>query len=176
MEWLKTIKMQEVSGDSAIKSLICEAEDMRKVLLSVTRYIRELSQTEFYKNDYELIFGIPCIGLITGMSFLTEIEDIKRFPSSDHLAGFVGLVPSCHSSGEKENNGEITSRAHNLMREMIVESAWIAAGKDPALHLAFCTLCKRMEPNKAIIRIARKLLNRIYYMLKNKTKYVCGIE
>jgi transposase len=175
MEWLKTIKMQEVSGDSAIKSLICEAEDMRKVLLLVTRYIRELSQTEFYKNDYELIFGIPGIGLITGMSFLTEIEDINRFPSTNHLAGFVGLVPSCHSSGEKENNGEITSRAHNLMREMIVESAWIAAGKDPALHLAFCTLCKRMEPNKAIIRIARKLLNRIYYTLKNKTKYVCGV-
>jgi hypothetical protein len=28
-----------------------------------------------------------------------------------------------------------------------------------------------MEPNKAIIRIARKLLNRIYYVLKNKKEY-----
>jgi hypothetical protein len=58
---------------------------------------------------------------------------------------------------------------------MLVESAWTAARKDPALHLAFCKLCQRMDANKAIIRIARKVLNRIYYTLKNQTEYVCGV-
>jgi transposase len=121
-----------------------------------------------------LLFGIPGIGLITGMTFLVEIGDINRFSSTNDFASYVGLVPSCHSSGEKENNGEITSRAKKILRDLIVESAWSAARKDPALHKAFVDFCKRMEPNKALIRIARKLLNRIYHVLKTKTEYKCG--
>lgn len=53
------------------------------------------------------------------------------------------------------------------------------AGSIPGIalvaDLAFCNLCERMEGNKAIVRIARKLLNRIYYTLKNKTGYACGM-
>ena len=175
MGWLKTIRMEEDSGQSTLQTLISEVEEMRKVQLKVTRKIKILSQTQSYEKDYQLIYGIPGIGLITGMSFLTEIEDINRFSSTDRFASFAGLVPSCHSSGERENNGDITSRANKLMRDMIVESAWIAAEKDPALHMAFGKLCKKMEPNKAIIRKARKLLNRIYHTLKTKTAYVCGV-
>jgi len=175
MDWLKTIPMEEESGRSVLQTLISEVEEMRKVQLAVTLKIRVLSRTESYTENYKLLDSIPGIGIITGMSFLTEIEDINRFSSTDHMAAYVGLIPSCHSTGEKENNGAITSRAHKLMRDMIVESAWRAAEKDPALHLAFCKLCKRMEPNKAIIRIARKLLNRIYHTLKTKTVYVCGV-
>ena len=40
--------------------------------------------------------------------------------------------------------------------------------KVPVLSLCFHNLTKRMQPNKAIIRIERKLLNRIYYVLKNE--------
>jgi transposase len=174
MAWLKTVPMEHESGRTVLQTLTYQAEDLRKTQLSVTRKIRELSRTDCYTKNFELLESIPGIGLITGMCFLTEIEDIHRFSSSDHLAAFIGLIPSCHSSGEKENNGAITSRAHKHMRDMIVESAWIAAQKDPALHLAFANLCKRMEPNKAIIRIARKLLNRMYHVLKTKTIYICG--
>jgi hypothetical protein len=60
------------------------------------------------------------------------------------------------------------------MREMIMESAWTAARTDPALHRAFNKLCPGMEPNQAIIRIARKLVNRIYYTLKHPQIYACG--
>jgi transposase len=174
MEWLKTVPMEEDSGRTVLLTLISEAEDMRKILLSVTRKVRALSGTEFYAKNFELPDTVPGIGLITGMSLLTGIEDINRFSSLDRFAGFTGLIPSCHSSGEKENNGRITSRANRILRELIIECAWTATRKDTALHLAFCKLCKRMESNKAIIRIARKLLNRIYHVLKTKTEYTCG--
>ena len=109
------------------------------------------------------------------MTFLTEIEDINRFKSTDHLASFVGLIPKYHSSGEREITGEITFRGLTTLKQVLVESSWIAARIDPALSLAFNTYVKRMPPNKAIIRIARKLLNRIYYVLKNDRVYIKGI-
>lgn len=35
--------------------------------------------------------------------------------------------------------------------------------------------CKRMGKNKAIIRVAKHLLSRINYVLKNKKEYVSGV-
>jgi transposase len=130
-----------------------------------------LSTSERYSKNIELIRSVPGIGLITGMILLVEIEDIARFENCDKLAGFIGLIPTCHSSGERENKGKITPRRHNSMRKTLVESSWIAARRDPALSLSFSRYCKRMEPNKAITRIARKLVNRIFFVLTTQQKY-----
>ena len=43
--------------------------------------------------------------------------------------------------------------------------------KDPALTLAFAELTKRMKKQDAIIRMAKKLVNRIRYVWKNQTVY-----
>ena len=40
---------------------------------------------------------------------------------------------------------------------------------------AFQQYCKRMRKTKAIIKIARKLLNRIRYVLKNQAEYITGV-
>jgi hypothetical protein len=56
-----------------------------------------------------------------------------------------------------------------------VEAAWIAARKDPALLMAFEQLGKRMRKTRAIVKIARKLLNRVRYVLKNQRPYRLGV-
>ena len=109
------------------------------------------------------------------MTILIEIETIDRFDTFDQLCGFIGLVPSTHSSGDHEVIGNITPRGHNVLRSAIIESAWIASRLDPALNKSYHDYCKRMEPNKAIIRIARKLTSRIRFVLKNNQPYVCSI-
>jgi transposase len=169
--WLKTIQLQYSTGTDSFRLWIQEAERQREILLEATKKIKDLSKTNRYSNNIELLRSIPGIGLITGMILLVEIEEITRFENSDKLAGFIGLIPTCHSSGERENKGEITPRRHNSMRKTLVESSWIAARRDPALSLSFSKHCKRMEPNKAITRIARKLVNRVFFVLTNQKKY-----
>jgi transposase len=175
--WLLEVKFDTSSADAAMKLLIGQVEQLRNCQLEVTRKIRNLSADEAYCSNMKLMTAIPGIGMITAMAFLTQLETIDRFPSTDSLAGYLGLVPNTHSSGDKENTGEMTFRGSRWLRDLLVESAWIAARLDPALHLAYLNLCKRMKPNKAIIRIARKLLNRIYYVLKNKREYLkCVVQ
>ena len=169
--WLKTIQLQYSTGTDSLQLWIKEAEQQRAILLEATKKIKDLSTCGRYITNLELVTSIPGIGLITGMILLVEIEDMARFENSDKLAGFIGLIPTCHSSGERESKGEITPRRHDSMRKTLVESSWIAARRDPALSLAFSKYCKRMEPNKAITRIARKLVNRIYFVLNTQHKY-----
>jgi len=109
------------------------------------------------------------------MVLLTEIVDINRFKSLDHLASYVGLIPGEDSSGEQEKVTGISGRRNTHLRAMLIEYSWIAVRKDPALLMSFNQLIKRMPKNRAIIGIARKLLNRIRYVLKNQEPYEIGV-
>lgn len=176
MKWLTCeVSLGHDSGNETLKILIREAEQQRTLLLEVTRKTRAMSQTDKYAKDAALLRTVPGIGLITAITFLTEIETIERFVNTDHLAGFVGLVPNYHSSGDKSGNGEMTFRGQKALRRSLIESAWIAVRYDPALTMSYHEYVKRMEANKAIVRIARKVLNRIYFVLKNKQEYVSGV-
>lgn len=175
MKWLNEISLQHDSGTQALKILVHEAEQQRKLLGEVLNKIHSLASGEKYAKNIALLRTIPGIGFITAMTFLTEIEKIDRFENTDHFAGFVGLIPNRHSSGETDRNGEMTFRGQDTLRRSIIESSWIAVRFDPALMLSYHGYIKRMEPNKAIIRIARKVLNRMYYVLKNKKEYISSI-
>jgi len=171
MNWLKSIQMHSASGKSTLDMLIQESESLRANILESTKNIKALSKTQKYATNAELIRSVPGIGLITGMTFLTEIDKIERFNTIDKLCSFIGLVPTMRSSGEKEVHGGLTNRSCKLLRKMIVESSWIAVRQDPALMRAYHEYCKRMEANKAIIRIARKLITRINFVLNKKQLY-----
>lgn len=169
--WLESIELKNQSGKEALGILIRQVKSLRSELLFVTRQIRALSKTEKFKEDYELLKSIPGIGENTAMRFLTEIVDIKRFSNLDRLASYVGFIPSTNSSGEKHRFGDITPRGHKALRTLLVEDAWIAIGKDTTLMSSYYKLSKRMDSNKAIVRIAKKLLARIAFVLRERKKY-----
>jgi len=176
IRWLKEeVQLTQESGRQSLNILIQEVEEQRKLLLLVTRQIKSLAASEKYSCNVELLRTIPGIGLLTAMTLLTEIETVERFENTDHFAAYVGLVPGRHDSGDVKNDGEMTFRGQSTLKKCVIESAWTAARKDPALSLAYSKYVQRMNPNKAIIRIARKLLNRIYFVLENKKEYVSCI-
>ncbi len=175
INWLESVRMEYGSGDAAFKVLMEELNHLRGMLLKVTRQIRELSRSERYREDVINLRSIPGISTLTAMIILTELIDITRFKKADNLQSYIGIVPGEHSTGEDEVTTGITSRRNNTLRWVLVESAWTAVRKDPALAMAFNKLSSRMPKNKAIIRITRKLLNRIRYVLKNKKGYQTGI-
>lgn len=176
LKWLKEEAFPGLGPDSqTIQYMVQEVEAQRLILLKILKDVRAMSINERFNESVILLRSIPGIGIITAMTFLTEIVDINRFSDVDHLAGYLGLVPSCHSSGQKDSKGEMTFRGNKNVREMIIESSWTAVRRDPALSMKYNELRKRMDKNKALIRIARMVLRRILFVLKNKTRYETGI-
>jgi len=171
INWLKGIQFQTASGDIALKSLISTTIALRQELLKMNREIRAVYRSQRYKELVGILTSIPGIGEYTAIVFIAFIEDMGRFYSLDDLCSYIGLIPSTNSSGENEKTGKITRRSNKVLRGLIIESAWIAARRDPALMMAYQTLCGRMKPSKAIIRIAKKLLSRMRYVWINNEKY-----
>jgi transposase len=176
IRWLiEEVQFTAEVGKQSLNIQIQKVEEQRKLLLDVTRKIKSLAASEKYSTNVRLLQSIPGIGLLTAMILLTEMETVERFENTDHFAAYVGLVPNRHGSGDVKKDGEMTFRGQSILKKSIIESAWIAARRDPALALAYSKYVQRMEANKAIICIARKLLNRIYFVLKNRKEYVTGI-
>ena len=169
--WLQQVRFTTDSGTQALHVLLEELLFLRSQLLQLTRQIRQLSRSAPYQKSAQLLRTIPGISELSAMMFLTEIVDIHRFRTPDHLASYAGLVPDEHSSGDTQQIGSISRRRNPALRAQLVECAWITIHNDPVLATAFDHFAQRMGKKKAIIRIARKLLNRIRFVLIHQQPY-----
>ncbi len=175
IKWVKQIQTSTKEGSLVIQETIDTVEYLRKKQLRINKELRNLSKDPRYSKEIQLLTSVPGIGIIISFIFLSELETIKRFKNLDKLSSYVGLIPSTNSSGEKDRTGNITRRSNKILRSSLIEAAWVAIRQDPALLLKYAKLKERMSPNEAIIRIAKKVLNRIRYVLKNEQEYVNAI-
>lgn len=176
IKWLSAITESMTESDKLVmESLIRQLLVYRSEILEVTSQIRSLSRSERYAKYYNLLVSIPGISLISGMTLLTEIHDIKRFSSPDKLLSYFGIVPTEHSSGEKQRIGNMTYRKNKALRKIIIESAWIARRYDPSLTEYYSRSLQRMDSSRAIIKVAKKLILRIYKIWLSEQKYVKGL-
>jgi transposase len=134
-----------------------------------------MAQQERYRARVELLLSVAGIGLLAAMTFLCEVGTLDRFKNLDCLLSYVGLVPGEHSTGDTEQDTGLNPRRNSALRFMLIECAWIAQREDPVLLNAFTTYSKRMPKSMAIVPIARKLVSRMRFVLKNNQPYVTGV-
>ena len=151
--------------------LLRQVETIRGTLLEATREVHRLSQTERYKHRFDLLLTIPGIGPTIAMCLLTEIWDVNRFANERKFAHYLGLIPTCHDSGPHKVDGEKTFRGNKFLGPMIIEACWVVIQKDLGLSACFSYHRQRMKPQKAIVRVARRMSNIIYSVLKNDRAY-----
>jgi len=177
VNWLESVSFNRHTGKKSMQYYIDELKRARMRVAHLNREIRALSQEDRYRERVKYLRTIPGIGVLTAMILLTELIDMNRFNTLDKLASYVGLVPGEYSSGDDDDQNDtgITPRSNRYLRAMLIESAWVAIRKDPALMMCYNKLTRRMKGQKAIIRIARKLLSRIRYVLKNNKPYVMAV-
>jgi transposase len=147
----------------------------RSLLLEATHAVRSLCREPQYEKDIKLLRSIPAIGEILAAIMLFELQDIKRFKHFDNLCSYVGLVPDTADSGDTKRNKGITHRSNQYLRTALVEASWTLIRKDPAMLMKYRQYCRKMNKNKAIIRIAKHLLSRVRYVLLNQKEYEIGI-
>lgn len=172
LRWLHNLELSTEYGKKTLELHLEQFIRLRKMLLQETRAIREISRKAPFAKPIRLLSSVPGIGITTAATLMVEIDDIVRFNSAEHLASFIGLVPMCHSSGDNDVIGDITLRRHFMLRWLLVQAAWTAIRIDPAMTMAYTAYRKRMNPQKAIVKITRRLVNRIYYVLKHEKEYI----
>jgi len=140
-----------------------------------TQLLRELSETELYRERVEILQSIPGIGVISAMEVLLELQDVSRFRRAEQLAAYVGLTPSQYSSADKVRMGRITGIGKSTLRSLLVEASWTLIRKDQAMREKYDRIKIRSGGKRAIVAIARTLLLRMRRMLLDKQAYALDL-
>jgi len=127
-----------------------------------------LSVQSPWREQVGFVMQLPGIALQSAMTILSAIGEIERFPAAKQLVGYSGLGASVYASGETHRTGGITKQGRRELRKILIESAWSAVRYSPHWQRQYCQLTKRMDKNKAICVIARKMLVVVWHVLSKR--------
>lgn len=173
--WIKQAQLPDAGTRLTLDLLLDQYHFLYRHFLKVSVEVRKLQREARYKKAAKLLRSIPGIGPLTTVELLSEIEDISRFSSFKKFNGFIGFRPGSHSSGEHDWRGSMSYRRHKALRSSLIECAWTTIQKDPIMLQRYNELKTRHTGKRAIVIIARKLVSRIYAVLKNETPYEVGL-
>src|SRR5258706_1068839 len=127
-----------------------------------TKQIRQycLQEPEL-QQSIDLWLSWPGIGWIVASHLVARLGNPQEIKNGRQIAGFLGIVSSELSTGDKQNRGEITRPGDSRLRNKLIQSAWTAIKKDPELRDFYRRIYqrhpKKVAARKAILAVARKL-------------------
>lgn len=120
------------------------------------------------------ITSIPGIGPATGAAIVAEIGDVNRFDSPEKLIAYAGIDPSVYQTAQfQSSEAHMSKRGSPYLRHALWIAASVAIRHDPQLQAYYQ---RKREEGKAygvaLGAVCRKLIARIYVVLKEQRPYV----
>jgi transposase len=113
----------------------------------------------------------PGVGPLTSLAVLHALDPVARFDRARRVAAYCGLDPKERSSGDTQRFGHISKQGNRLLRFLLVEAAHNAIRGDDDLRRFYFHLESRKNSSVAIVAVARKLVLRLYRMLRDDIDY-----
>ncbi len=120
--------------------------------------------------------SIPGIGKFFSVLIVQEIDDINRFNAPKKLWSYAGIIPSTYSSGGKTYHGKITKLGNKHLRWAMIEAANRAISCNEDLKIYHHQVKKRKGSNAAKLAVARKLLEYVWFVLKEKRYFETRVK
>jgi len=70
------------------------------------------------------VMTLRALELVAATTVVAELGDLRRFAHPRELMGYLGLVPSEHTSGSRRRLGAITKTGNGHVRRVLIEAAW----------------------------------------------------
>ena len=137
----------------------------------IAEKLARMSHEKPWAESMLYLMQLPGFGVITGMTVLAAIGEITRFEDFKKLSSYSGLTPGLEQSGTKNRGKGITKEGRKDLRWAMVEVAQRAVKSDPHWRRRFDELCRRMHRNQAIVVIAHRLLQLVWFVLTRKQPY-----
>jgi transposase len=166
-DWLETVEVDSRTRDYINSDL--------RLLAALDREIagldRQLAVQAYRQEQAKLLMTLPGVDYAVALTLLAALGDIHRFPDGDHAAGYLGLAPRTHQSGEHCYHGPITKHGNSHARWMLIEAAQHLDKHPGPLGAFFRRLAKKKNRNVAVAATARKLVTIAWLMLKTGEPY-----
>ncbi len=140
---------------------------LNSLLENIKKLEKEIKAFAQILKGYDNLISIKGIGPLSAAVMLTHIAQIEDFKDPGKLAAYFGITPRVSQSNATCTTGRITKRGNKIARTTLVQCTLIAKRYSPYLNNFYEKIKAKRGTGKAIIATARKLLNTIFYTLKN---------
>ena len=147
-----------------LDSLLTLIDDFDREITHTTREIDQRAKTD---DRVKLLCQIRGIGRYTALLIIAEIGEVKRFPTAKHLCAWAGLTPTVRSSDGKARLGHISRQGSTILRWALTEAAQHTPTGGGPLRAQYERIAKRRGSKIARVAIARQILTRCYYGLRD---------
>lgn len=153
-----------------LHELLEELDEQFQRLEVVEKKLDELAQADPATQLIETARGV---GRRTAEVVAVYLDDARRFRNGREVSAYSGLVPRQYQSGALDRRGRITRRGPRLLRKVLVEAAWCMVRYNPWARgiVARISRGQRTRKKQAIIALARKMLVRLWAMLRDGTPW-----
>lgn len=122
--WLARLNFDERAAQIAFTEyfLAVQAADQRVQRLDEA--LREAVKGWRWEPVVASLRALRGVDTVTAVGLAAEVGDFSRFQHPRKLMGYLGLVPSERSSGERISRGGITKTGNGHARRLLIESSW----------------------------------------------------
>ena len=142
-------------------------------LLEEQRHLVDDALAQLRDQIPPYITSVPGVGPTTGAALLAEIGDIHRFDAPEKLVAYAGIDATVYQTGQFEaRQMHISKRGSPYLRHALWQAASRAIMHDAELRAYYDR--KRQEGKAhgtALGAVCRKLLTRVYIVLKENRPY-----
>jgi transposase len=138
---------------------------------------KELLLVAQQDKEAKLLTTVPGIGLITALTYKTEIFDPSRFQDSRTVGAYLGMTPKQYSSGETTKQGRISKCGSRELRFLLTEAGLVIltrSKKWSKLKAWGLRLMRKKGAKKASVAVGRKLAVIMHRMLIEQKEFVFG--
>ena len=121
--------------------------------------------------DARRLMTHPGVGPLTALATVLVLGPVKRFPGSTHVVSYIGLAPTVNAAADKCRLGHISKQGSALLRWVLGQAAPLATRGDASLKRIYSAVLRRRGRPKAKVALARRLLIRLYVMLRDHIDY-----
>lgn len=122
--WLGSLSFDAQPAQTAFTEywLSVQAADAR--VQRLTQALRDSVGGWRFEPVVRSLQALRGVDIVTAASLVAEIGDLRRFEHPRKLMGYLGLVPSEASSGDRVRRGSITKTGNAHARRLLTEAAW----------------------------------------------------
>jgi transposase len=122
--WLAGLKMEHPWQQVVLEEYIAAERAVGERVAQLNDHLMRALPEWSLAPVVDSLIALRGVDKLAAIVLLAELGDISRFESPRQLMGFLGLVPSEHSSGSRRRQGGITLTGNGHARRMLIESAW----------------------------------------------------
>jgi len=164
-----------VAGHATLEVVASSLLAMHEVLLrefgNFEKRVRTIARED---ARVRLLMTAPGVGAIVALTYVSAVDDPKRFKSSKAVGAHFGLTPKKYQSGETDRSGRISKIGDASVRTALYEAAHIILThpvKGSGLKSWAARLAKRAGMKKAKVALARKLSVILHRMWVDGTQF-----